>query len=73
MSGDFPGGTINVRRRADGAIRIECKPPIVVVAPETAIEIAKALLKEAGVEMVLAEPGQTVIRPPRKINGATNV
>lgn len=61
---DFPGGKLNISRRTDGAVRIEC-PPVFVVSPSNAVEIAKALLKTVGVETVIAEPGQTVIRPPR--------
>jgi hypothetical protein len=64
---DFPGGKITIGHRMDGAIRIECRPQVVVVSPDNAVKIAQALLKEAGVDIVLAEPGQTVIRPPRRI------
>jgi hypothetical protein len=64
---DFPGGKIHIRRRLDGAVRIEFGREVIVVSPQNAIKLAQALLKEAGVDMVVAEPGQTVIRPPRKI------
>lgn len=57
-------GTFRVKRRLDGAVVITC-PASFVVPPMMAVQIAKAILKEAGVETVLAEPGQTVIRPPR--------
>ena len=60
---ELPGGKFTVRRRLDGAVVIEC-PALMVVRPLDAVEIAKALLKIAGVETVIAEPGQTVIRPP---------
>lgn len=63
MMMDYPGGKLHIRRRVDGAVRIEC-PPVMVVSPANAVAIARALLKEAGVDIVLAEPGQTVIRPP---------
>lgn len=67
---DFPGGKLHIRRRVDGAIRMEFGREVMVFSPQNAVEIAKALLKEAGVDMVVAEPGQTVIRPPRRmING----
>lgn len=67
MSGDFPGGKIHIRRRVDGAVRIEFGREVILVSPDNAVRLAQALLKEAGVDMVLAEPGQTVIRPPRNI------
>ena len=62
---DFPGGKLTIRRRIDGAVRMEFGREVLVFSPDNAAQIAKALLKEAGVEMMLAEPGQTVIRPPR--------
>lgn len=61
---DFPGGKLHIRRRGDGAVRMEFGREVIVVSPQNAIEIAKALLKEAGVDIVLANPGETVIRPP---------
>jgi len=61
---DFPGGKMHIRRRLDGAVRLEFGREVIVVSPDNAIRLARALLKEAGVEMVMAEPGQTVIRPP---------
>lgn len=64
---DFPGGKLHIRRRIDGAIRMEFGREVIVVSPKNAVELARALLKEAGVEMVMAEPGQTVIRPPERI------
>ena len=64
---DFPGGKIHIRRRLDGAVRIEFGREVILVSPENAVKLAQALLKEAGVDIVLAEPGQTVIRPARKV------
>jgi hypothetical protein len=60
---DFAGGKLHIRRRLDGSVRMEFGREVIVVSPGNAIGLAQALLKEAGVEMVLAEPGQTVIRP----------
>lgn len=65
MNGDFQGGKMHIRRRLDGAVRIEFGSEVILVSPQNAVELAKALLKEAGVDVVFAEPGQTVIRPPR--------
>lgn len=67
MSGDFPGGKLHIRRRMDGAIRMEFGREVIVVEPKNAIEMAKALLQEAGIDLVIAGPGETVIRPPRKV------
>ena len=70
MSGDFPGGQqMRLDRRVDGAVRIEFGREVIVVSPMNAVKIAQELLKLAGVQMVVAEPGQTVIRPPRRIVG----
>jgi hypothetical protein len=55
-------GEINVRRLLDGSVRY-LGPPCFIVSPQGAIEIARALLHEAGVEVIFADPGQTVIRP----------
>ena len=57
-------GKFHVERHIDGRVMITC-PPVMIVAPEVAIQMARAILNHAGVETVLAEPGQTVIRPPR--------
>jgi hypothetical protein len=65
---DFPGGRFEIMRRADGAVRLAFGREVIVVSPGNAVKLAQALLKEAGVEMVIAEPGQTVIRPPRKVS-----
>lgn len=48
----------------DGSIEFRM-PGYFRVSPAGAVEIAKAILKVAGVETVVAERGQTVIRPPR--------
>lgn len=69
MDGDFPGGKLHIRRRVDGAVRMEFGREVIVVSPQNAVALAQALLKEAGVDMVVAEPGQTVIRPPKRIAG----
>lgn len=62
---DFPGGKFHMRRRLDGAVRLEFGCEVIVVSPDNAVRLARELLRVAGVEVVLAEPGQTVIRPPR--------
>jgi len=62
---DKSQGRFHVKRRLDGAVLVQC-PPVMVVPPCVAIDMAKALLTEAGVDIVLAEPGQTVIRPPKQ-------
>jgi hypothetical protein len=67
MKMDFPGGKLHIQRRLDGALRMEFGREVLVFSPANAVAIARALLKEAGVEMVVAEPGQTVIRAPRRI------
>jgi hypothetical protein len=63
---DVSQGTFFVKRALDGRVRIEC-PPLMLVPPEYAVKMAMALLKEAGVETVLANPSQTVIRPKKGI------
>lgn len=57
-------GKFHVERDLSGRVKIEC-PPVMIVPAKVAVEIAQAILKQAGVEIVLAEPGQTVICPPR--------
>lgn len=65
-----PQGKFHVKRRIDGSVYFRM-PPEFVVAPVLAIQIAQAILKEVGVETIMADPGQTVIRPPRGgMNGA---
>jgi hypothetical protein len=56
-------GDFNVTRLLDGSLRF-MGPPVFVVSPAGAVQIATAILQEAGVEVVFADPGQTVIRPP---------
>ena len=58
MKDDFPGGKINIRRRLDGAIRIEFGREIVVVSPSNAIVLAEALLKEAGAHVKVKRIGE---------------
>jgi hypothetical protein len=60
---DNSQGDFHVRRDLDGRVRVTC-PPVMLLPVETTIEIAKALLQIAGVEVIFAAPGQTVIRPP---------
>jgi hypothetical protein len=61
-------GDFNVTRLLDGSLRF-MGPPVFVVGPEVAMQIARAILDQVGVEVVFADPGQTVIRPPRAGNG----
>jgi hypothetical protein len=56
-------GDFNVTRLLDGSVRF-VGPPVFVVSPAIAVQIARAILHEAGVEVVFADPGRTVIRPP---------
>jgi hypothetical protein len=56
-------GEFNVTRLLDGSLRFSM-PPVFVVAPYVAMEIVRAIIHELGGEVVLADPGQTVIRPP---------
>lgn len=69
---DSNQGKIRIKRRLDGAVVVTC-PPQFVVSPANAVEIAKALLKEAGVEAVMANPGQTIIRPPTSVHRVNGV
>jgi hypothetical protein len=61
-------GEFNVTRLLDGSVRFSM-PPVFVVAPAVAVMIARAILQEAGVDVMFADPGQTVIRPPGLGNG----
>ena len=63
-------GDFNVTRLLDGSLRFSM-PPCFVVSPAIAVMIAKAILQEVGCEVVFADPGQTVIRPPGR-NGNGN-
>lgn len=62
---DKPQGTFHVKRRIDGSMYFKM-PPEFATTPQTAIQLAQAILKEAGVETIMANPGQTVIRPPAR-------
>jgi hypothetical protein len=64
-------GEFNVTRLLDGSLRFSM-PPVFVVPPAVAVMIARAILQEAGVEVVFADPGQTVIRPPAVVKGNGN-
>ena len=70
MSDYLSQGDFNVTRRLDGALVFSC-PSRFVVAPNVAVEIVKAIVHELGGEMIFADPGQTVIRPPAR-NGNGN-
>ena len=61
MSTEVSQGRFYVERDLSGRVRIEC-PPIVLVPPDVAVAMARAILEMAGVEVVFADPGQTVIR-----------
>jgi hypothetical protein len=61
-------GDFNVTRLLDGSLRF-MGPVCFVVSPMGAVQIAKAILQEAGVEVIFADPGQTVIRQPGLGNG----
>jgi len=54
-------GRFNVRRDLSGRVRIEC-PPLMLVPPDVAVAMAKAMLEIAGVAVQFVNPGQTVIR-----------
>ena len=56
-------GKFHVKRHIDGRVEVEC-PPVMLVPVNVAVEMAMLLLKVAGVETVVADPGQAVIRPP---------
>lgn len=57
-------GTFHVRRRLDGSLYFRC-PPEFVLSPQQAVDVFRQVLKEAGVETIMADPGQTVIRAPK--------
>ena len=54
-------GRFNVRRDLSGRVRIEC-PPVMLIPPDVAVQMATAILQTAGVEVNFINPGQTVIR-----------
>lgn len=64
----LPGGRFHVRRDLRGLVRIEC-PPVMLVPPDVAVAMASAIVRMAGGEVIITDPGQTVIRPPRNGNG----
>jgi hypothetical protein len=55
-------GQFHVERDLSGRVRITC-PPVMIVPPDIAVQMARAILQYAGVEVVMAEAGMTVIRP----------
>ena len=61
MNTEVSQGRFYVERDLSGRVRIEC-PPIVLVPPDVAVAMARAILEMAGVEVVFADPRQTVIR-----------
>ena len=68
MSELLSQGDFTVTRTLDGLIRFIC-PRSFLVRPETALEIVKVIVEVAGGELIIADPGQTVIRPPGNGNG----
>ena len=68
MSEGLSQGDFNVTRLLDGSLRFSC-PRTFVVAPNVALEIIKAILNQLGGELIIADPGATVIRPPVPRNG----
>lgn len=65
---DVSQGRFYVNRDLSGRVRIEM-PPIVVVPPDVAIQMAVAILKMAGGHVEFADAGQTIIRAPTNGNG----
>jgi len=61
----------NVRRLLDGSLQF-MGPPVFVAPPHIALEIARAIIHELGGEVVVADPGQTVIRPFGRVAGNGN-
>ena len=68
MDADVSQGTFRVRPHGDGRVWIE-QPPIVIVPRPVAVQMAEAILRVAGVEVIFADPGQTVIRGNGNGNG----
>ena len=52
---------INIKRMLDGSVQY-LGPSAFNAPPVIAIEMARAILTIAGVEVLFADPGQTVIR-----------
>ena len=48
-----------------GGVRFRIGGLVWVVSPQAAVEIAKAILNCAGVNVVFANPGQTIVTPSR--------
>ena len=65
-------GDFNVTRLLDGSLRFS-GPSVFVVSPAGAVQIARAILTEAGVDVIFADPGQTVIRPPARAGNGNGV
>ena len=63
-------GTINIKRTLDGLIEftLVSEPSFEVkqfiVREHVAFQIVQAILHELGGEVIFADPGQSVIRPP---------
>jgi hypothetical protein len=68
MSEELSQGEFNVTRLLDGSLRFSC-PPVFVVGPPVGLQIVKAILHQLGGEVIIADAGQTVIRPPGNGNG----
>jgi hypothetical protein len=68
MDAEVSQGTFRVRPHDDGRIWIE-QPPIVIVPCSVAVQMAEAILRVAGVEVIFADAGQTVIRGNGNGNG----
>jgi hypothetical protein len=47
----------------NGGVRFRVGGLLWVVSPQAAVEIAKAILQCAGVNVVFANPGQTIVTP----------
>jgi hypothetical protein len=59
-------GDFTVTRLLDGSLRFNC-PQTFVVAPNVAMEIIRVIADRLGGEVLFADSGQTVIRPPRQL------
>ena len=55
--------TFHVERLFDGRVKIVCTSPIMVVPPDIAVAMGKALVEYGGGEVIFVDPGTTVIRP----------
>ena len=61
MSSEVSQGRFYVERDLSGRVRIEC-PALMLIPPDVAVAMARAILEMAGVEVIFADPGQTVIK-----------